>query len=389
MFDVARRAWRQALEVVRAGRKRASSIVRSPGRLTSPSDPAWSRSRATARCAPYNRARLRRRSSDTRPASTNGTIYDRALIARASVPVGAVLTLGATVIQLLPDEEAVTIPPSAAARFGGLVGSSLPMRRIFGLLERAQRVERAVLLLGESGTGKEVCARAVHDASPRAQGAVRRLRLRARRARRCSRASCSGTSAARSPAPSATGRRCSTPAHGGTLFLDEIGELPLALQPKLLRVLETRRRSAASAATQPRSVDVRVVAATHRDLRARGRARRASARISTTASPSSRSTLPPLRERLERHRRCSPQHFLERDARGAARAVRRARLDASQRCARYAWPGNVRELHASLRARRSRRGSGRGRSAPARSRRTRAAPQRHGAADARRVWHGA
>ncbi len=271
--------------------------------------------------------------------STNGTVYDGAQITRASVPAGAVLALGATVIQLLPDEEAVVIPPSAASRFGGLVGSSLPMRQIYGLLERASASNAPMLLLGESGTGKEVCARAVHDSSPRSKGPFVIFD--------CGAASESLLESdlfghVRGAFTGADRERAGAfaLAHGGTLFLDEIGDLPLRLQPKLLRLLETGTIQPLGAGRQ-QAYDVRVVAATHRDLRAevdRGSFRGdVYYRLAVVEVH-----LPPLRERLDD----VPElvHlFLERD--GVAVPSRTALASKNlDRLRAYTWPGNVREL---------------------------------------------
>ena len=155
-----------------------------------------------------------------------------------------------------------------------------------------------MLIEGETGTGKELLRRG----DPPGVAARRPARSSSSTAARCratlieselfghERGAFTGADRARAGA--------FEEADGGTLFLDEIGELPLELQPKLLRVLEAREVRRVGA-TQPRKIDVRVIAATNRDLRERGATAAASARISTTASRWSRVRVPPLRERLE------------------------------------------------------------------------------------------
>jgi hypothetical protein len=173
--------------------------------------------------------------------SRNGTLYDGAAISKATVPVGATLRLGGTLVQLVPAEEVVEVAPSKCTSFGGLVGSSLAMRRIYALLERVSATNASVLLIGESGTGKEVCARALHDHSLRKEGPFVVF-------------DCGAASETLIESDlfghvrgAFTGAERDRPgafalAHGGTLLLDEIGDLPLRLQPKLLRSRQARRR---------------------------------------------------------------------------------------------------------------------------------------------------
>ena len=269
--------------------------------------------------------------------SRNGTLLDGVAITQASVPVGAVLRLGTTLLQLMPAEDSVEIPPSEHHSFGALVGTSLAMRQVFALLERASQSNASILFLGESGTGKELAARAVHENSPRRNGPFVVF-------------DCGAASETlieselfghvRGAFTGAHGDRVGAfaAAHNGTLFLDEIGDLPIALQPKLLRMLEAGEVIQLGSRT-PEHYDVRVVAATHRDVFqevSRGGFRGdLYYRLAVVEV-----YLPPLRQRLED----VPQ--LVRMFLGRARSVHHddiagANLD---RVVAYHWPGNVREL---------------------------------------------
>ncbi|WP_394821511.1 sigma 54-interacting transcriptional regulator [Pendulispora albinea] len=268
--------------------------------------------------------------------SRNGTWLDGSRIERAMVAAGATLRIGHTLVQLLPAEEAIDIPPSDATSFGELLGASEPMRRVFAVLERASGSHAPVLLLGESGTGKELAARAIHERSPRrggpfvvfdcgaASGTLIESELFGHKKG-------AFTGAYRDHAGAFAS------AHGGTLFLDEIGDLPLSLQPKLLRLLE-RSEVTPLGARAPERYDVRFIAATHRDLWAdigsglfRGDLYYRLAVVEAH--------LPPLRQR-------------KTDIPILVRALLRANgaIDSEvegpklERLLRYAWPGNVREL---------------------------------------------
>ncbi len=148
--------------------------------------------------------------------------------------------------------------------------------------------DATVLITGETGTGKELVARALHAASPRRDRPSSPSTARPS-PRPSSTASSSATSGAPSPAPTGRGQGVFEAAHRGTLFLDEAGEMSLALQAKLLRVL-VDGEVVRVGSTTPRSVDVRILVATHRDLERAGARRARSARTSTTAWRWCRST---------------------------------------------------------------------------------------------------
>ena len=268
--------------------------------------------------------------------SKNGTFYDRIAIEKAIVPAGATLRIGGSLLLLAPEEEHVALPPSKASRFGELVGDSLPMRRAYAVLERVSNSNAAVLVLGESGTGKEVCARAIHEASARRAGpfvvfdaSAASENLLESELFGHARGAFTGADRDRVGAFAS--------AHGGTLFIDEIGELPLRLQPKLLRMLESGEIKPVGASKAQR-FDVRVIAATHRDLAdevARGTFRGdVYFRLAVVEVH-----LPPLRDRPEDIAAIS-RVFLERE--GAPVSELAGPNLERLRC--YAWPGNVREL---------------------------------------------
>ena len=226
-------------------------------------------------------------------------------------------------------------------RYGlpGLIAQSPAMQGVLDLVERVAPTDATLLILGESGTGKEVIAKAVHHASPRAArpfvavncGAVPETLLESE---------LFGFTRGAFTGAIASKLGLFEEAHGGTLLLDEIAEMPAALQVKLLRALqsgEIRRLGA----TQATTIDVRVIAATNRDLAA------------MIADGSFREDLfyrlnvievrlPPLRERRE-DIPVLAEHFMAQEAGKLGRVVRLS-AEAVERLLRYPWPGNVREL---------------------------------------------
>lgn len=218
--------------------------------------------------------------------------------------------------------------------YGELIGNAVPMRFLFDELSRIERTLLSVLIQGESGTGKELVARAIHGHSRVANGPLVSINCGAIQRELVAselfghrRGAFTGAVESRVGAFEA--------AHGGTLFLDEIGELPLDLQPLLLRALEEGVVTRVGE-TQPRGVRVRVIAATHVDLEERVRcgAFRADLYYRLMVLPVQ---VPPLRQRRE-------------DIVSLAGVfVRRAGASALphevlQKLNEHDWPGNVREL---------------------------------------------
>jgi two-component system response regulator AtoC len=238
------------------------------------------------------------------------------------------------------DAARVATPPGEEAAFHNLVGASAPMRDVYRLLDRAAQVDATVLLVGETGTGKELAARAIHYHSARCQRRFVPVNCGALPAELVeselfghARGAFTGAAAAKAG--------LFEEAEGGTIFLDEVGELPLTTQVKLNRVLQEREIRRVGDTT-PTKVDVRIVAATHRDLREEVKAGRFREDLFYRVNVLT-VRLPPLRERPDDVPLLAA-HFLEKHARAARRTLRGFAPEALRRLAGHAWPGNVREL---------------------------------------------
>ena len=246
--------------------------------------------------------------------------------------------------QLLRDNVALRAHAPGAAPFGDILTRSPRMQDVLRMIERVAPTDSAVLILGESGTGKELVARALHERSPRAArpfvpihcGALPREVLESELFGH-EKGAFTGAVAAKPGLVEL--------ADGGTLLLDEIGEMEPDSQVKLLRALETGTFFRVGG-TRPRRVDVRIVAATNRDLAEamrQGEFRQdLYYRINTIAI-----ALPPLRDRCEDIALLA-KHFVESNAAYGVKQLGAAALAALEG---YGWPGNVRELqHAIERA---------------------------------------
>jgi transcriptional regulator with GAF, ATPase, and Fis domain len=197
--------------------------------------------------------------------SRNGTYINEIRVTQGRVPHDGSLRLGSSTLHVHYDVEQVEVATWNSERFGPLMGTSLVMRRLFARLARMAATESSVLIVGETGSGKELVARAIHAASPRHEGPLVVVDCAALpesliEAELFGHAKGAFTGAGEARAGSIEA------ADGGTVFLDEIGELPLAVQPKLLRALEAREIRRVGEA-QHKRVDVRFLSATNRDLR--------------------------------------------------------------------------------------------------------------------------
>ncbi len=278
--------------------------------------------------------------------STNGTFVDGYRVREIYLPQGrtAQLKAGEVALSFEALGEAVPIALSGEDRFGDALGRSPAMRELFGVLERVAQKDLTILVEGESGTGKERLAEAIHLRSPRAH-------------KRFVVFDCAAVPASlmesellgheRGAFTGADSRRIGRfeEAQGGTLFIDEIGELPLELQPKLLRALEKREiRRIGGSTVIP--VDVRVVAATNRDL-VREVNRNTFREDLYYRLAVVRLRVPPLRER-EGDVPLLVEHFVKEALDGDEAATREALASITdenwRRLASHPWPGNVREL---------------------------------------------
>ena len=228
--------------------------------------------------------------------------------------------------------------------FHELIGDSAPMRELYAKLLRIADTETMVLITGESGTGKEVVARALHDRSPRHNGPFVAINCSAV-PETLLESELFGHKRGAFTDAKADRKGLFLQAEGGTLFLDEVGEMPLALQPKLLRALEQRRiRPLGSDAEQ--NFDARLLAATNRDLEAAvedGRFREdLFYRLNIIPVE-----VPPLRARGTDILLLA-QHFIEQFAARYGKRVAALSQQGAGKLLGYSWPGNVRELRNAI-----------------------------------------
>ena len=270
--------------------------------------------------------------------STNGTFVGAVRVREVFLTPETRFRVGKTEMVFTPEDEVIDIMPSDKDKLDQLVGTSVRMREVFSIIERVAPTNLTVLITGETGTGKELASRAVHNLSQRRDGPFRVFDCGAAPETLIEselfgheKGSFTGAVQSREGVFEAS--------HRGTIFLDEIGELPLDLQPKLLRVLEQREvRRVGSGRT--RKVDVRVVAATNRNLLEEVRAGRFREDLYYRLAVVEL-VLPPLRERTE-DLGLLVNHLIRRSAEHSH--VTAVSPDVLELFKSYRWPGNVREM---------------------------------------------
>ena len=294
------------------------------------SDPAVSRRHATLEVATGPRLRI------TDLSSTNGTYVDGVGIVEAFVGPDQLVRLGSTAFRIERQMGEKPVQEDPRASFGRVVGASREMRRLYPLFDRIAASKVPLVIEGETGTGKEALAESIHEASPRASGPFVVFDCTAVPANLME-AELFGHERGAFTGALAQRRGVFEQAHKGTLLIDEIGDLELTLQPKLLRAIERSeiRRIGAEQATR---VDVRVLAATRRDLDREvqeGRFRDDLLHRLAVA----RVVLPPLRRRRGDIPVLARRFWEELggDPRDLTPALIRKWEDSS-------WPGNIRQL---------------------------------------------
>jgi len=265
--------------------------------------------------------------------SRNGSWVDGRRVIQAYLEPGDKVTLGQTRLVAKQAATPTEVELAGAESFGELVGSTVAMRAVFAELRRVSLRDVNLLIEGETGTGKELAARAVHSHSGRRNGPFRVVDcnlITEEMAERELFGHIGGSDPSDEPSPGVF-----EAAAGGTVFLDEVGELPLSLQPKLLRVLETREVRAHEG--RMREVDVRIVASTSRNLEEEVRLKQFRPDLYFRLAVA-RVRLPPLRTRAQ-----DIPVLAQQILRGLGTPFELTPQTLSL-LEGYDWPGNVREL---------------------------------------------
>ncbi len=274
--------------------------------------------------------------------STNGTYVGKLRVREAFLYANCELLVGNSLIRFVPLVEDIAILPIEDSRYGDLIGAAPRMTEIYGLIDKIAPSELSVVIEGETGTGKELVSRAIHDRSRRADGPLVIFDCSAF-PENLLESELFGHEKGAFSGAIRTHRGVFERAEGGTIFFDELGEMGVELQPKFLRALESGeiRRVGGE---RPIKVDVRVVAATNRDLAQMveegGFRRDLFYRLAKV-----RLKLPPLRDRLG-DLALLIDHFLVdlRERQPGIITSKGFDDEALELMQQYDWPGNVREL---------------------------------------------
>ncbi|MFN3198588.1 MAG: sigma 54-interacting transcriptional regulator [Bradymonadia bacterium] len=271
--------------------------------------------------------------------SKNGTFVHKMRIKDLYLTTDTRIRIGTNIIRYTPGSDQVEISLTREHQFGDLLGQSAAMREIFAVLSRVAPTDATVLVEGESGTGKELVAQALHHHSQRSDSPLVVF-------------DCSAVNPSlieselfghvKGAFTGATGARSGAfeRADGGTLFLDEIGELPLDLQPKLLRALEQREIRPVGG-NRPVRFNARIVAATNRSLQKEARLNQFREDLYYRLAVV-RLVLPPLRRRTEDIPLLVRAFLDEFNTRGDTQV--QVGYDTIIKLQKHPWPGNVREL---------------------------------------------
>jgi DNA-binding NtrC family response regulator len=272
--------------------------------------------------------------------SRNGTLYLGQRIGTMVLGLGASIHLGEVIVAIEPDTESLLVELDYPGDDGyrGILGVSSRMRKLFALLRKLESSLATVVIEGESGAGKEGVARAIHEGSPVAKGPLVVLNCGAI-SKELVASELFGHRRGAFTGAVDTRRGAFDSADGGTLFLDEVGELPIEVQPALLRALEVGEIRPLGTDETHRT-KVRVIAATHRDLQSEVLAGRFREDLFYRLAVV-RVQVPPLRARPE---------DIEVLARHFAKAIGAPDLPAHivEELKSRAWPGNARELRNAL-----------------------------------------
>jgi DNA-binding NtrC family response regulator len=273
--------------------------------------------------------------------STNGTFVQGSRFKEIAIGFGAEFKLGRTVIKYLPEEEIVDPEPIDQSAFGHLIGGDTKMRQLFKLMQDVAATEATVLIEGETGTGKELIAEEIHNHSTRREGAFIVFDCGSV-PRELIESALFGHVKGSFTGAITDRKGAFADAHGGTIFLDEIGEMALDLQPSLLRVLDKKavRRVGSN---QYEKIDVRVVAATNRDLRAEV-AKKSFREDLYYRLAVIRLSVPPMRERGT-DIPLLIEWFINKFSPGRPLKISPEDMN---RLRRHSWPGNVRELRNTI-----------------------------------------
>ena len=260
--------------------------------------------------------------------------------------IGAIETLTdmSEIVRQEEEIESLRISCQLEDGFHGLIGESHSMQQVYELINNVAQTDTPVMIQGQSGTGKELVARAIHESGPRANKPFIKVNCAALNENLLESELFGHVKGAYTGADRFRIGRFEA-AHEGTIFLDEIGDIPLAIQVKLLRVLEQKEIERVGE-NQPIKVDVRIITATNRDLERLTRENefREDLYFRINVFPIS---CPSLVQRLD-DIPLLVQHFIRQNAIRTSKAIAGLTAGAMQALARYSWPGNVRELRNTI-----------------------------------------